>query len=70
MRRISLCGGIRRCILKQSKGKFVLNKDGVKALLQSQTCLEIARKEAEKKGEVTEDFIGTQRAWAKGKEAK
>lgn len=56
--------------MKQSKDKFVLNRDGVKALLQSQTCLEIARKEAEKKGEVTEDFIGTQRAWAKGKEAK
>ena len=56
--------------MKQSKGKFVLNKDGVKALLQSQTCLEIARKEAEKKGEVAEDFIDTQRAWAKGKEAK
>ncbi len=56
--------------MKRSKDKFVLNKDGVKALLQSQTCLEIARKEAEKKGEITEEFIGTQRAWAKGKEAK
>ena len=56
--------------MKESKGKFELNKDGVKALLQSQACLDIARKEAEKMGELDSDYVGTQRAWAKGKKDK
>lgn len=56
--------------MSDSKGKFVLNRAAVKALLQSEKCQEIARKEAEKKGEVTDEYVGTQRAWAKGVEKK
>ena len=54
--------------MNKSKGKFELNRAGVKALLQSDACLKIARQEAEKKGEIDTEYIGTQRAWVKGKE--
>lgn len=54
--------------MKQSKGKFELNREGVKKLLQSDACLKIARQEAEKKGEIDTEYVGTQRAWVKGKE--
>ncbi len=52
--------------MSQSKGKFVLNRAGIKAILQSQECQNIAREEASKRGEVTDEYIGTQRAWARG----
>lgn len=56
--------------MSERKGKFELNRDGVKALLQSAEAMEIAKKEAEKLGEVTEEYVGTQRAWAKGRQDK
>jgi len=46
----------------------VLNKPGIKAILQSSEAMEIAKREAEKRGEVTEEVVGTQRVWVKGKE--
>lgn len=54
--------------MSQSKGKFILNRAGIKAILQSQVCQDIAREEAAKRGEVTDEYIGTQRAWARGTE--
>lgn len=54
--------------MSQSKGKFILNRAGIKAILQSQECQNIAREEAEKLGEVTDEYIGTQRAWVRGTE--
>lgn len=50
------------------KGKFELNRDGVKAMLQSAEVMAIAKAEAEKRGEITEEFVGTQRVWVKGRE--
>ena len=52
--------------MSKSKGRFELNRAGIKAILQSQECLNIAREEAAKRGEVTDEYIGTQRAWARG----
>lgn len=37
-------------------------------MMQSQPCQEIARREAEKRGEITDEYIGTQRAWVRVKE--
>jgi hypothetical protein len=54
--------------LSKSKGRFELNRAGIKAILQSQECQNIAREEASKRGEVTDEYIGTQRAWARGTE--
>jgi hypothetical protein len=54
--------------LSEQKGKFELNRDGVKAMLQSAEVMAIAKAEAEKRGEITEEFVGTQRAWVKGRE--
>jgi len=54
--------------LNEQKGKFVLNKPGIKAMLQSQEVQEMLKREGEKRGEVTEEFVGTQRAWVKVKE--
>lgn len=45
-----------------------MNRAGIKAILQSSEAMEIAKREAEKKGEVTEEYVGTQRVWVKGKE--
>ena len=45
-----------------------MNRAGIKAILQSQECQDIARQEAAKRGEVTDEYIGTQRAWARGTE--
>ena len=52
--------------MSESKGRFELNRAGIKAILQSQECQDIARQEAAKRGEVTDEYIGTQRAWARG----
>jgi len=52
--------------LSRSKGRFELNRAGIKAILQSQECQDIAREEAAKLGEVTDEYIGTQRVWARG----
>lgn len=65
---IYLCGGIKRYILKNSKGKFELDKAMVKKMLQSDEVMKIAIKEAQKKGEITEEYVGTQRVWVKGRE--
>lgn len=54
--------------MSEQKGKFELNRDGVKAMLQSAEVMAIAKAEAEKRGEITEEFVGTQRAWVKGRE--
>jgi hypothetical protein len=54
--------------LSEQKGKFELNRDGVKAMLQSAEVMAIAKAEAEKRGEITEEFVGTQRVWVKGRE--
>lgn len=54
--------------MNEQKGKFELNRDGVKAMLQSAEVVAIAKAEAEKRGEITEEFVGTQRAWVKGRE--
>lgn len=54
--------------MSEQKGKFELNRDGVKAMLQSAEVMAIAKAEAEKRGEITEEFIGTQRVWVKGRE--
>lgn len=54
--------------MKQSKGRFELNKKGVKALLKSEECMKIAKEEAEKKGEIDTEYVGTQRVWVQGKE--
>ena len=54
--------------MSEQKGKFELNRDGVKAMLQSAEVMAIAKAEAEKKGEITEEFVGTQRVWVKGRE--
>lgn len=54
--------------MSEQKGRFELNRDGIKAMLQSSEVMEIAKREAEKRGEVTEEFVGTQRVWVKGKE--
>ena len=54
--------------MNEQKGKFELNRDGVKAMLQSAEVMAIAKSEAEKRGEITEEFVGTQRAWVKGRE--
>lgn len=52
----------------EKPGKFKLNYAGINAMLQSQECQEIAKKEAEKLGQVTDEYIGTQRAWVRGTE--
>ena len=54
--------------MKNSKGKFELDKAMVKKMLQSDEVMKIAIKEAQKKGEITEEYIGTQRVWVKGRE--
>lgn len=54
--------------MSEQKGKFELNRDGVKAMLQSAEVMAIAKAEAEKRGEITEEFVGTQRVWVKGRE--
>ena len=54
--------------MSKSKGRFELNRAGIKAILQSQECQNIARQEAAKLGEVTDEYIGTQRAWVRGTE--
>ena len=54
--------------MSEQKGKFELNRDGVKAMLQSAEAMAIAKAEAEKRGEITEEFVGTQRVWVKGRE--
>lgn len=54
--------------MNEQKGKFELNRDGVKAMLQSAEVMAIAKAEAEKRGEITEEFVGTQRVWVKGRE--
>lgn len=54
--------------MSEQKGKFELNRDGVKAMLQSAEVMAIAKSEAEKRGEITEEFVGTQRVWVKGRE--
>ncbi len=37
-------------------------------MLQSAEVMAIAKAEAEKRGEITEEFVGTQRVWVKGRE--
>lgn len=54
--------------MSEQKGKFELNRDGVKAMLQSAEVMAIAKSQAEKRGEITEEFVGTQRVWVKGRE--
>lgn len=54
--------------MSEQKDKFELNRDGVKAMLQSAEVMAIAKAEAEKRGEITEEFVGTQRVWVKGRE--
>lgn len=54
--------------MSEQKGKFELNRDGVKAMLQSAEVMAIAKAEAEKRGEIIEEFVGTQRVWVKGRE--
>ncbi len=54
--------------MSEQKGKFELNRDGVKAMLQSAEVMAIAKAEAEKRGEITEEYVGTQRVWVKGRE--
>lgn len=50
----------------KGKGKFKLNSKGVKELLQSQQCQAVCKSEAAKMGDLTEEYVGTQRAWAIG----
>lgn len=54
--------------MSNSKGKFELNKEGIKEMLKSQEVMDVAIKEAEKLGEVQEHYVGTQRCWVGGKE--
>ena len=54
--------------MNKSKGKFELNKETVKKMLKSEEVMNIAKNEAEKLGEITEEFVGTQRVWVKGDE--
>lgn len=54
--------------MNNSKAKFVLDRSTVKKMLQSEEVMKIAVKEAEKKGEITEEYVGTQRVWVKGRE--
>lgn len=54
--------------MNESKGRFELNRAGIKAILQSEEAMAIARQEAQKKGEITDEYVGTQRVWVKGKE--
>ena len=54
--------------MSEQKGKFELNRDGIKAMLQSAEAMAIAKAEAEKRGIITEEFVGTQRVWVKGRE--
>ncbi len=37
-------------------------------MLKSEEVMNIAKNEAEKLGEITEEFVGTQRVWVKGEE--
>lgn len=52
--------------MSQSKGKFVLNRAASRRFFSRRNLKDIARQEAAKRGEVTDEYIGTQRAWAKG----
>lgn len=54
--------------MNEQKGRFELNRDGIKAILQSAEAMAIARQEAQKKGEIVDEYVGTQRVWVKGKE--
>ena len=54
--------------MNEQKGRFELNREGMKAILQSSEAMAIARQEAQKKGEIVDEYVGTQRVWVKGKE--
>ena len=54
--------------MSHQPGDFVPNSAGIFAMMQSQPCQEIARREAEKRGEITDEYIGTQRVWVRVKE--
>lgn len=54
--------------MNNSKGKFELNKETVKKMLKSEEVMNIAKNEAEKRGDIEEEYVGTQRCWVKGKE--
>lgn len=54
--------------MKDSKGKFELNTRTVNKILKSEEVMKVALKEGSRIGNVTEQYIGTQRAWVKGEE--
>lgn len=55
--------------MKKRKDKFFeINYRTIQKMLKSEEVMSIAKSEAEKRGEITEAYVNTQRVWVKGKE--